>query len=221
MHVIAIVAKKGGVGKTSLSLNFGVAAELKKKRVAVLDMDEQQSTTAWSVKYRNMDDGPVFRPSEATDLARQLSILRNHDIDYVFIDTPPEDPATSKPVSAAVNAASLVLVPFTPQILAVEATDTTAKALRKSGKNCLIVINIGPLPHHKRAVEDVLSAAEVYGLPICPHILARRQDIETAQRRGLGILEYDPKCEAAKELKKVFAFVDKRVKEQLSNIASK
>ena len=216
MHVVTVLAKKGGVGKTTLSLNFGIAAELNKKRVAVLDMDIQQSTAAWSSKYRDID-GPVFTPSEAGDLQRQLQVLRDHRIDIVFIDTPPESPRNSAPVSAAVEAASLLVVPFTPQVLAVEATYETSNALRGMAKESLIVINLGPLPEHKRAVDDIHMAAQSYGLPICPHIIARRNDFEVAERLGLGVLEHNPKGKAAQELTAVYTYIINTVKKTTCN----
>ena len=37
MKTVAIISEKGGVGKTTLSINLGVAAALKNKVVAIID----------------------------------------------------------------------------------------------------------------------------------------------------------------------------------------
>jgi cellulose biosynthesis protein BcsQ len=43
--VVAVVAEKGGVGKTTLSLTLAVAAVLAGRKVAVLDTDPQSTAS--------------------------------------------------------------------------------------------------------------------------------------------------------------------------------
>jgi len=47
MKTIAIISEKGGVGKTTLSINLGVAAALKNKATAIIDLDPQASSSEW------------------------------------------------------------------------------------------------------------------------------------------------------------------------------
>ena len=47
MHIITFVTQKGGVGKTTLTVNCAVAAEKKKKKVLILDLDPQGSAEGW------------------------------------------------------------------------------------------------------------------------------------------------------------------------------
>ncbi|NOY71637.1 MAG: ParA family protein [Gammaproteobacteria bacterium] len=44
MKVVAVIAQKGGSGKTTLSLNLTIAAELDGKSTAIIDIDPQASS---------------------------------------------------------------------------------------------------------------------------------------------------------------------------------
>jgi len=46
MHTVAVTNRKGGVGKSSLTTNLAAALALDAKRVLVIDMDSQASSTA-------------------------------------------------------------------------------------------------------------------------------------------------------------------------------
>ena len=56
--VIAITNQKGGVGKTTTTLNLGVGLAMQGKRVMLLDADPQGSLTV-SLGIKNPDDLPV------------------------------------------------------------------------------------------------------------------------------------------------------------------
>ena len=47
MHIITISNQKGGSGKTSVTVNLAASLAEQKKRVLVIDLDPQASTSAW------------------------------------------------------------------------------------------------------------------------------------------------------------------------------
>ncbi len=47
MKIISFVTQKGGSGKTTLTLNFAVAALQKKARVVIFDLDVQATAKKW------------------------------------------------------------------------------------------------------------------------------------------------------------------------------
>ena len=47
MDIVAIIAQKGGTGKTTLAVSLAVAAERAGRTVAIVDLDPQASASNW------------------------------------------------------------------------------------------------------------------------------------------------------------------------------
>lgn len=89
MKVIAIMTRKGGAGKTTLTRALVSAAMSKGKRCLVFDADPQQALARWANKLKINDPLFIIEPltvvkdlSEKTDAAYE-----NDTADYIFIDT--------------------------------------------------------------------------------------------------------------------------------------
>src|SRR5689334_12455044 len=98
MHIVAVTNRKGGVGKSSLTTNLAAALALDGKRVLVIDMDSQASSTAVF-----LDDVPSSTPSTAHVLIGQATleeIIRPATREGVFI----------APASRELTAAQLTIV---------------------------------------------------------------------------------------------------------------
>src|SRR3954447_20805337 len=109
MRVLSFVSQKGGSGKSTLVFCCAVAAEEKGKRVLILDMDEQATSTAW---YKDRDaETPVLASIKSTDLAEALGKARSSGFDLILIDTPGRDEPS---IAAAIRAADLCIIPCRP-----------------------------------------------------------------------------------------------------------
>lgn len=93
MKTIAIIAGKGGVGKTTLALHLAVAAENADKATVLLDLDPQASAAAW--KGSRKAEIPEVIALPATRLASTLQTATDEGFDLALIDTAPSTELTA------------------------------------------------------------------------------------------------------------------------------
>ena len=72
--IVAVVAEKGGVGKTTLSLTLAVAAVQAGRKVAVLDTDPQSTASKWT--DRRDVEMPWVVPTHAARLGAAIEQAR-------------------------------------------------------------------------------------------------------------------------------------------------
>ena len=200
MKTIAIIAQKGGVGKTTLTINLSIAAQRAGMATAVLDLDPQQSTAKWHKSLR-AEEAPAFAPSTAQSIKRKLDLLRGNGADIVFIDTPPASDAAAL---AAAKAADLVLIPVTPKYLALRALAETLQLVKDAGKPAMVVLNFMPPKNMFTRRNDAMKAAASFGLPVCQASIVNRVAFDDALREGHSVMEYEPNGGAARDLMRVF-----------------
>jgi chromosome partitioning protein len=194
MKTIAVAINKGGAGKTTVARSLGTAATAAGLNVLVLDMDIQQSATQWG--RRRKAPLPVVRFTTENDLAGELERARAARCDLVIIDTPPGR-GTEAP--AAVEAADLVLIPFTADIEAFEQLPRTARLARTTGKAAVGILNLAT-PNSRSEEDAARGVLESLGLPMAPAILHRFKAHRDASREGVTVQELEPESRAAAEI---------------------
>ena len=87
MKVIVLASQKGGVGKTTLTGNLAVAADLAGDGPSVLiDTDPQGSLSAWW--NAREADSPALAPATLAGLKDKLKALEAAGFAYAVVDTP-------------------------------------------------------------------------------------------------------------------------------------
>lgn len=117
MHVILVANPKGGSGKTTLTINLAGYLASRGQRVALLDLDRQQSATQWLAAR-----SPLLPP---IDLLREG---QKGEADWLVIDSPAG--LHGKMLERALKLANKVIVPVAPSIFDIRASQAFLDALR-------------------------------------------------------------------------------------------
>lgn len=204
MKTLTLLSQKGGSGKTTISLNLAIAATLKGKSVVVVDLDPQQSATRWS-RLRTAD-APIIMPGHAPNMPDMVARAKDAGADLLIIDTAPKSESAAL---AAARAADLVLIPCQPSNLDLDAVADTVNIAALAGRCAVFVLN------NCRASSSLADQAEEaltsYRLPIAPVRLGSRVAFVKSLTEGKGVLEYEPKGPAAREIKTLYTALTKQM----------
>src|SRR5215212_8532950 len=107
METLAVIAQKGGSGKTTLTVHMAVCAVQRGFRVAIIDLDPQASVFDWN---QSRADGRKFDAIKATaaELPDLLAKCQAAGLDLVIVDTAPH---TNQEATAAAQLADFILIP--------------------------------------------------------------------------------------------------------------
>jgi chromosome partitioning protein len=133
MKTILIANPKGGSGKTTLTVNIAGYLANRGERVAMLDLDRQQSATRWLAL--RPDNLPPIRILESRKDEAQRS-------DWLVIDSPAA--LHGKNLAHAIKLASKIIVPVAPSLFDLQASrdflQTLAEEKRVRSSKCHIGI---------------------------------------------------------------------------------
>ena len=157
-NVIAVGAGKGGVGKTTVSVNLAVALAMRGSRVGLIDADiygpnvpimlgvqarletdgermipaERYGIQVVSMGFLTDDDSPVIwrGPMLHGAIQQFFHKARWNDLDYLIVDLPPGTGDIALSLSQSVPVAGAVLV-TTPQSVSVADTRRAVQMYRK------------------------------------------------------------------------------------------
>jgi chromosome partitioning protein len=207
MDVIAVIAQKGGTGKTTVVLSLAVEAERRGVTVAVIDLDPQATATNWG--DRREAETPVIVSAQPARLRHVLKAAQDQGAQLVLIDTPAR---SEQAALEAAKAAQLVLVPCRPAIYDLETVATTAELVGYAGGRPVAVILNGVPPRGTKG-EQAADVIRSLTLLVCPASFGYRAAFNDAGALGLTAAEYEPEGKAAREIEQVYEFMSKLVKE--------
>lgn len=200
LRVVAVVAEKGGVGKTTLALSLAVAAVRAGRKVAVLDLDPQATAAQWT--DRRTPEFPWVVATPASRLKAAIENAQAQHVDFLVIDTPPH--AGTDAVEAA-RCADLVLVPMEPHLYSLETLPKIADLLRLAGDvpACFVVSKSSV---QGREGEDAAAFIAGQGFTVCPTTLHLRAAHRHAGNLGQTAQEYEPRSKAAEEAQQIYMY---------------
>ena len=194
MHIIALIAQKGGAGKTTLALNLACAAAESGDRPAVVDLDPQASACTWA-QLRDTE-WPAVSSAHAPQLGGALAAVREAGVTVVFIDTAPHAEAAAL---AAARAADLVLLPCRPGLFDVHAARASRDIASLADTPAVAVLSATPpIGHLATQARDALNSLAIETTSCA---VAQRVAHIHAITAGRSVLEHDPASKASVEIR--------------------
>ncbi len=207
MKNIAVVARKGGSGKTTVAVNLAIAAHRRGYRVQLADTDPQGSAS--EVMRVRAADGPEVLRLSGGELFTLQKATPASGIDTTILDTPA---ASEDAIGHAIALAHLSLVVVRPTFLDIAATLQTAQVLRRLRKPGLIVLSQAPVTRggiEPPAVKRALEALRLMQLPVAPVVLRSRAAYQTTLATGQSVEELAPGNPAAEEIADLWAYIER------------
>jgi len=198
MKTLAILAQKGGSGKTTIAVHMAACAAQRKLRTAIIDIDPQRSAHRWN------ESRPAERKLDAvaadvSQLATLLQKAEAGDIQLVIIDTAPHSSAAA---AIAAKLADYVLIPCRPARFDLDAIASTLEIAKAANTPAAVVINAAA--PRGRLAEEARAALTRQGVTVIETVLHQRAAYSHAVIDGRSVHEYEPNGAAAAEIDKLY-----------------
>lgn len=201
--IVGVLNQKGGVGKTTLSVNLAAALTRSGARVLLIDADPQGSALDWAAARQSEPLFSVVGLPRATVHKEIGTIGKGYD--HIIIDGPPRVTDLAR---SAIMASDLVLIPVQPSPYDVWAADEVVKLIdearvyKEKLKNCFVVNRKIANTAIGRDVREALSSYPVHVLNAS---VTQRVVFAEAAARGQAVYEIDPRGSAAEEVQAALA----------------
>ena len=198
MRTLAVISRKGGAGKTTLSTSLAVSAWRAGQKTLLVDLDPQRSAALWG-RARTMP-GPAVVSATAGKLFPVWSAAENSGCELMILDTPAggEDETLQ-----AIRTADLCVLVCRTNFFDVEALSQSIEMVRRQGKDGLVVLNQAPprrLGQEPEAVGRAVVQLRGQGARLADMGLRHRAGFPASAARGLTIEETDPSGAGAREV---------------------
>lgn len=199
--VISLVNQKGGVGKTTISINLSHCIAASGSKTLLIDGDDQGSCLLWK----------SLRESTSFDIVHYPKKTINRDIKslgkgykHIIIDA---GPGVSDTTLSILLCSNMVIVPCAPSILDIWAGNSIIDLIRDArkhnrrlkGRLLISRLHTGTVP-----AREIRGALAAHGLDIFQTVISERIAFVRSMIEGQSVLEYAPSSDATIEIKNLY-----------------
>jgi chromosome partitioning protein len=203
--IIAVVNQKGGVGKSTTTINLGAALAETGRKVVLLDLDvTQQSlirqTSHLDIHFPNCEILPCPVNTLATELSKREKAQSKTGAKDIFflLDCPP---TLGVEVASALKVADVAVVPLQPELPALEglaSLQTTTEAARTVNPDLsmyLLITMSDTRDPNSAAIEG--QVRELFGEQVLTATVKRSPVFSRAVLEGTSVLHTSPRSHGA------------------------
>lgn len=205
MKIVAVVAQKGGVGKTTVSQCLAVEALRQGLATALIDADPQRSATEWGEQREVAGiDAPSVIPLGSKSLVSVVADLNKRGATFVVIDTPPH---SAPAINAALDVSTGAVMVTRPNPMDVRALEATWGIVSRMKKASAVVFTQTPPGTRAKALVLAKGRLDELGIPNCPTPLTYTLSFPYAQAEALAVQEREPTSKARAEIAEVWSWL--------------
>lgn len=208
--VVSVMARKGGTGKSTITLNLATEAVKNGLKAGVLDLDPQATAETWAderEKSSEIDHSqPVVRGAKPSRFEMAIAEADASGYGILFIDTPANSTHAATDI---VKHSDYVLIPTTPGAFDIEAINQTMRLAKEQQKPAAVLLN---KCRHNAPVQTKLAAKKItedHHFPIAGEVICNRKAFDDANEKGLGVQEHAPRSKAAEEIAGLYKWLMK------------
>jgi chromosome partitioning protein len=209
MDVLAFASRKGGSGKSTLAAHLAVRVHRPTRPCLLIDDDPQGSLSLWNEQRA---ESALPLKVVKRDIAHIINKAEKNHIEWVFIDTPPNN---SVSVIEAIEAATLVIIPCRPGLFDLEAVQDTIALARHVRTPYAVVFNAAP-PKREGIESPAVTMARRYlgrlEVPVWGGQISHRASFSLALATGETIKAYDADRCATAEVSGLWSAIEKSLK---------
>lgn len=199
--IISVLNQKGGVGKTTTTLNLGAALAATGCKVLLADLDLQRDLVAYESTLNGVSaraDTDAQIAFAATEAAALPTLLKREKYDFALLDCPP---SLGEETGAALRIADIALVPVAAEFPAVRGLARVLEvigAARKVNRKLQTQILVTMLDRRSDHGPTILAAVRaIPGVATFQTTIPRAVHFAKAAATGESILQFAPKSPGA------------------------